>query len=433
MGRSGEGLGTVQVRWGCTRMAGEGVVVLAGKGVGEYYGYVDYGRKPLEFEVGDHVLLKVTPWNGVVHFGKKDLEFMLLKTSRKYAKGLLLLVKDSMMLLTPYNSLRDKDLQKSKDPQVVAAAKLLILNPNEFDFWKMRIEQYFLMTNDSLWENELKARGTLLMALPDKHQLKFNIYKDAKSLMEAIEKRLHKLISQLEILGESLSQENINLKFLRSLPSKWKTHTLIWRNKANLEDQCLDDLFNNLKIYEAEMAMLTMRARRFLQRIGRNLGAQGTIFIGFDMSKVECYNFHMRGHFARKCRSPRDTRNKDTQRRNVPVKTSTSNALVSHYDGVGSYDWSIQEDEEPINYALMAFTSTSSSSSDNGVAPCSKACSKAYATLQSHYDKLTNDLRKSQFDVLSYKTGLEFIEARLVVYQQNENVFEEDIKLLKLD
>nr|GFD44387.1 ribonuclease H-like domain-containing protein [Tanacetum cinerariifolium] len=99
---------------------------------------------------------------------------------------------------------------------------LPILNPNEFDLWKMRIEQYFLMTDYSLWEvilndnslvptriiegvaqpvspttieqklarkNELKARGTLLMDLPDKHQLKFNSHKDAKSLMEAIEKR----------------------------------------------------------------------------------------------------------------------------------------------------------------------------------------------------------------------------------------------------
>nr|GEY91386.1 ribonuclease H-like domain-containing protein [Tanacetum cinerariifolium] len=121
---------------------------------------------------------------------------------------------------------------------VVAADKLPILNPNEFDLWKMRIEHYFLMTDYSLRE----ARGTLLMALPDKHQLKFNICKDAKSLMEAIEKRfggnketkkvqktllkqqyknftrssserldqihdrLQKLISQLEILGVSLSQ-----------------------------------------------------------------------------------------------------------------------------------------------------------------------------------------------------------------------------------
>nr|GFC74463.1 ribonuclease H-like domain-containing protein [Tanacetum cinerariifolium] len=81
----------------------------------------------------------------------------------------------------------------SLSPQVVSAAKLPILNPNEFDLWKMRIEQYFLMTDYSLWKlarkNELKARGILLMALPDKHQLKFNSHKDAKSLMEAIEKR----------------------------------------------------------------------------------------------------------------------------------------------------------------------------------------------------------------------------------------------------
>nr|GEX93703.1 hypothetical protein [Tanacetum cinerariifolium] len=138
-------------------------------------------------------------------------------------------------------------------------------------------------------KNELKARGTLLMALPDKHQLKFNSHKDAKSLMEAIEKRfggntetkkvrktllkqqfenfsgsssegldqihdrLQKLVSQLEIHGVSLSQEDVNLKFLRSLPSAWKTHTLIWHNKTDLEDKSLDDLFNSLKIYESEV------------------------------------------------------------------------------------------------------------------------------------------------------------------------------------
>nr|GEU80723.1 hypothetical protein [Tanacetum cinerariifolium] len=307
------------------------------------------------------------------------------------------------------------------------------------------------------------------MALPDKHQLKFNIHKDAKTLMEAIEKRfggnkeiknvqktllkqqyenftgsssesldqihdrLQKLINQLEILEESLSQEVINLKFLRSLPTEWRTHTLIWRNKTDLEEQSLDDLFNRLKIYEAEvkssssaststqniafvssqttdstndpvsavasvctastklpvsalpnvdtlsnaviysffasqsnspqldnddlkqidaddleemdlkwkMAMLTVRARRFLQRTKRNLGANGPTFMVFDMSKVECYNCHRKGHFTRECRSPKDTRRNGTaepQRRNVLVETSTSNALVSQCDGVGNYD-----------------------------------------------------------------------------------------------
>nr|GEW22412.1 ribonuclease H-like domain-containing protein [Tanacetum cinerariifolium] len=96
-------------------------------------------------------------------------------------------------------------------------------------------------------KNELKARETFLVALLDKYQLRYNIYKDSKTLMEAIEK------SQLEILGETISQEDINLKFLRSLPSEWKTYSLIWRNKANLKEQSVDDLFNNLKIYEAEV------------------------------------------------------------------------------------------------------------------------------------------------------------------------------------
>nr|GFD06719.1 hypothetical protein [Tanacetum cinerariifolium] len=87
--------------------------------------------------------------------------------------------------------------------------------------------------------------------------------------------------------------------------------------------------------------------------------------MGFDMSKVECYNCHRKGHFAKECRSPKDSKKNgatEPQRRSVPVETSTSNALVSQCDGVGSYDWSYQADEEPANYALMAFSSSSSSS-----------------------------------------------------------------------
>nr|GEU34779.1 hypothetical protein [Tanacetum cinerariifolium] len=107
------------------------------------------------------------------------------------------------------------------------------------------------------------------------------------------EQRLQKLINQLEILGESLSQKYINLKFLKSLPIEWRTYTLIWRNKIDLEEQSLDDLFNSLKIYEAE-------------RTERNLGANGSISMGFDMSKVECNNCYRKGNFARECSSEFD-------------------------------------------------------------------------------------------------------------------------------
>nr|GFB25045.1 hypothetical protein [Tanacetum cinerariifolium] len=71
--------------------------------------------------------------------------------------------------------------------------------------------------------------------------------------LDQIHDMLQKLVSQLEIHRVSLSQKYVNLKFLRSLPSEWKTHTLIWRNKTDLEDKSLNDLFNSLKIYESEV------------------------------------------------------------------------------------------------------------------------------------------------------------------------------------
>nr|GEX01312.1 putative ribonuclease H-like domain-containing protein [Tanacetum cinerariifolium] len=158
---------------------------------------------------------------------------------------------------------------------VVSAANLPILNPNEFDLWKMRIEQYILMTYYSLWEVILNrdspiptivvddTDGSIREALwrntetkkvqktPLKQQFE-NFTGSSSKKLDQIHDRLQKLDSQLEIHGVSLSQEDVNLKFLRSLPSKWKTHTLIWRNKADLEEHSLDDLFNSLQIYKAE-------------------------------------------------------------------------------------------------------------------------------------------------------------------------------------
>ncbi|GJU26927.1 retrovirus-related pol polyprotein from transposon TNT 1-94 [Tanacetum coccineum] len=110
-----------------------------------------------------------------------------------------------------------------------------------------------------------------------------------------------------------------------------------------------------------QMAMFTMRARRFLKNTGRKLTVNGNETIGFDKSKVECYNCHKRGHFARECRALRNQDSKkESPRRSVPVETSTSTALVS-CDGLGGYDWSDQA-EEGHNYALMAYSFSSSDS-----------------------------------------------------------------------
>ncbi|GJY77470.1 ribonuclease H-like domain-containing protein [Tanacetum coccineum] len=179
------------------------------------------------------------------------------------------------------------------------------------------------------------------------------------------------------------------------------------------------------------MAMLTMRARRFLNKTGRKISANGSETIGFNKSKVECYNFHKRGHFERECMAPRENRNREPVRRNVTVETTETKALVAQ-DGLG-YDWSDQAEEGSINFAFMTYTSSSSSSSDSEVSTCFKACLKSYETLKEHYDNRTKDLNKSQLNVGAYKAGLESIKARLDVYKKNEAIFEEDIKILKLD
>ncbi|GKC40418.1 putative ribonuclease H-like domain-containing protein [Tanacetum coccineum] len=134
--------------------------------------------------------------------------------------------------------------------------------------------------------------------------------------------RLQKLISQLEILGETISQEDMNLN-----PQL---------NDKDLEQIYVDDLEEmDLKW---QMAMLTMRARRFLKKTGRKVGANGSETIGFDKTKVECYNCHKKVHFTRDCRAPRENRNREPVRRNVTVETTDAKALVAQ-DGFG-YDWS---------------------------------------------------------------------------------------------
>nr|GEV99325.1 ribonuclease H-like domain-containing protein [Tanacetum cinerariifolium] len=107
-------------------------------------------------------------------------------------------------------------------------------------------------------KNELKTHGNRGNTKTKKVQTTLlkqqyeNFTGSSSESLDQIHDKLQKLISQLEILEVSLSQEDINLKFLRSLPSEWRTHTLIWRNKTDLEEQSLNDLFNSLKIYEAE-------------------------------------------------------------------------------------------------------------------------------------------------------------------------------------
>ncbi|GJY80537.1 reverse transcriptase domain-containing protein [Tanacetum coccineum] len=284
---------------------------------------------------------------------------------------------------------------------------------------------------------EVKARSTLMNEATKKTQRNLlkqqyeNFTAPSLEILDQTFDRLQKFVSQLELLGEKLSQKDVNQKLLRSLSPEWKTHAVVWRNKADLDTMSMDDLYNNIKVYEPEvkgisnsssstqnmdfvsssnnnygnsneavntaygvttantqvntayidnlsnaiicslfasqpnnpqlvhedlqqihpddveerdlrwqMAMFTMRARRFLKNTGRKLIVNSNENIGFNKSKVECYNCHKRGNFARECRALKnqDYKNKESTRRNVPVETSTSTTLVS-CEGLGGYNW----------------------------------------------------------------------------------------------
>ncbi|GKC14018.1 hypothetical protein Tco_1010800 [Tanacetum coccineum] len=175
--------------------------------------------------------------------------------------------------------------------QTLSALKLPMLKAGDYELWSMRMEQYLTHTDYALWEVIINGDAPVAVASAsaDEHLLKFHACKDAKSLWEVIKNRFggnkeskkiqktilkqqyenfaasrsegldktydrfQKLISQLEIHGEEISQEDANLKLLRSLPSACNNIALIMRNKSDLDTLSMDDLYNNLKVYEAEI------------------------------------------------------------------------------------------------------------------------------------------------------------------------------------
>ncbi|GJX34140.1 proline-rich receptor-like protein kinase PERK9 [Tanacetum coccineum] len=179
-----------------------------------------------------------------------------------------------------------------------------------------------------------------------------------------------------------------------------------------------------------QMAMLTMRVRRFLKNTGRKFTVKGDETRSFDKSKVECYNCHKRGHFAKECRALRN-QDKESLRRSVPMETATSTALVS-CDDLGGYEWSDQAEKWP-NYVLVAFLSLNSSLEVSNDSTCSKSCLETVKLLKSQNEQLLKDLKKSELMVLGYKTGLESVEKKLEVYKANKSIYLQDIEGLKFE
>nr|GEZ32246.1 ribonuclease H-like domain-containing protein [Tanacetum cinerariifolium] len=277
-------------------------------------------------------------------------------------------------------------------------------------------------------ERKRKARTTLLMALPKDHLEKFHKMADAKKMWEAIKSRcgklsnldlvammnqrrckyllnqqfegfyvsasegLHKgydrfqtLLSQLKIHGAGVSHEDANKKFLRSLPSSWSQVALIMRTKPGFDTLSFDDLYNNLRVFK----------------------------LGFDKTKVECFNCPKMGHFARDYKAKG---NQDNRRRDVvyngnkprdsgrrPTYQDDSKALVT-INGK-DIDWFGHVKEDSQNYAMMAY-SFSNLGSDNEVKSCSKTCEESYTRLKKLYDEQGDKLGDASVEITAYTLSL---------------------------
>ncbi|GKD03785.1 ribonuclease H-like domain-containing protein [Tanacetum coccineum] len=127
-------------------------------------------------------------------------------------------------------------------------------------------------------------------------------------------------IYETEVKGSSISNQNSqNVAFISSNNSG-SSYQAYGSNSANTDKEM--DL-------KWQMVMLTMRARIFLNKTGMKINANGSETIGFNKSKVECYNCHKKGHFVRECRAPKENMNREPVRRNMTVQTTDTKALVA--------------------------------------------------------------------------------------------------------
>nr|GEX63076.1 reverse transcriptase domain-containing protein [Tanacetum cinerariifolium] len=281
-------------------------------------------------------------------------------------------------------------------------------------------------------KNDVKARTTLLLSLPDEHQQHFTKHssrsEDGNTACVPT--------ASTNVPTASASVATISQDTACAYIASQSSGSQIKFDDINQIDE--DDM-KEMDI-KWNMVLLSMRADKFWKKTGKKISIQGSDVAGFDKSKVECFNYHKMGHFVRECRAPRsqDRGRRDNYRQGSKVEDQDPKALMA-IDGVG-WDWSYMENEEEdhalvanevssTEFALMANTSAESKVFDNSL--CSKDCKKNNDSLNSKITDLTGKLFDAKNLIYHYKLRLAQVKSRLVEYKEREVKYCKKIKTLE--
>nr|GFA19464.1 ribonuclease H-like domain-containing protein [Tanacetum cinerariifolium] len=248
--------------------------------------------------------------------------------------------------------------------------------------------------------NDVKARTTLLLSLPDKHQSRFSKYKIAQELWAAILKTFGGNEATKKTKKNLLKQQYGNFK---AKGSKTLEQTF---NKLQIDEDDIEDIDIKWNI-----TLLSMRADRFWKKTGKKISIQGTDVVGFDKLKVECFNCRKMGHFARECRAPRskDRGRRDNYRQGYKTNDEENHALVA-------------DEEAPTEFSLMAKTSAKSKVFDNSL--CSKDwLAQVEARLTEHRDrelKYCKKIRGLEFKIESSADCIESLKKELELIKKEK-------------